>query len=49
MEGARLDTSALINRTSTYLFWVSRYSTLKLNLDENIWSSKIGNYNPPEF
>ena len=49
MEGARLETSALINRTSTYLFWVSRYSTLKLDLDENIWSSKVSNYNPPEF
>lgn len=49
MEGARLDTSALINRTSTYLFWVSRYSTLKLNLDENIWEAKVGNYNPPSF
>lgn len=49
MEGARLDTSALINRTSTYLFWVSRYSTLKLDLDENIWSSKVSSYNPPEF
>lgn len=49
MEGARLDTSALINRTSTYLFWVSRYSTLKLNLDENVWEAKIGNYNPPKF
>lgn len=49
MEGARLDTSALLNRTSTYLFWVSRYTTLKLNLEENVWKAKVGSYNPPTF
>src|SRR4028119_432439 len=49
MEGARLDTSALLNRTSTYIFWISRYTTLKLGLNENTWKAKIGSYNPPKF
>lgn len=49
MEGARLDTQALLNRCSTYVFWATRYYALKLGIKENIWEAKVGSYNPPRF
>ena len=49
MQNSRLDTSALLNRCSNYVFWVTRYMTLKLNITEIYWSAGVTEFNPPSF
>lgn len=49
ITNSKKETSALLNRSSTYLFWVTRYTTKKLGIDELYWEAKVTDYNPPKF
>lgn len=49
MQNSKLETSALLNRSSTYLFWVIRYISFKLEIEEIYWGAGVTDYNPPLF
>lgn len=49
INNSKKETSALLNRSSTYLFYVTRHASLKLGIDEIYWTAKVTDYNPPTF
>lgn len=49
ISNSKKETSALLNRSSTYMFYVARHTSLKLGIDEIYWQAKVTDYNPPKF
>jgi cob(I)alamin adenosyltransferase len=48
-EGNRLNIAALLNRLSTYFFWLTRYYTVKFELTETHWLPKMDKFEPPSY
>lgn len=46
---SRKDTAALLNRLSTYIFNMTRYYALKLEVNECYWQAEITEFNPPIY
>ena len=46
---SRKDTAALLNRLSTYIFNMTRYYSLKFNVEECYWKAEISEFIPPDY
>ena len=49
ISNSKRETSALLNRSSTYMFYIARHTSLKLGIDEIYWKAKVTEYTPPIF